>query len=300
MLEEAVAPETVEAADTQVDEAAGPEPVEPWATGCRVVEDGHDTIALPEASGAARLPDGRILVVADSGNQGRALVLDPKGRAGAVGVTLPLGEGAGDDVEGLERAPDGRIWGITSAGWLRAWRVEPGPVPTFVLEVGPVPVAPDGDWRCDASRVNCGPNYEGLCLHPAPGPGACAGWAASKARGALVCLVPSEAGFEVDASRTVAVAPSEQLSGCAFEPAAPHRLVVAGNVMSGSTLWEVEPGSGIVVAWTAIGAANQEAVIVLDGGDVVSLGDLQDLTPESSPRVALRCPAAAARVESGR
>jgi len=272
----------------------------PWASACRVDESAFDTIPLPEASGSALLSDGRIVVVADSGNAGRAVIVDPSMPGAAIDVTLPLGEGAGDDVEGLERGPDGRIWGLTSAGWLRAWRFEPGPPPTFALEVGPLPIAPEGAWRCASSGVNCGPNYEGLCLHPMPAPGACAGWAASKARGVLVCLVGAAAGFEIDASRTIPIAPEEQLSGCAFEPEPPHRLVAAGNVMSGSTLWEVDVESGTATAWQAIGAANQETVIVLPGGVVHSYGDLQTLTPDSSPRVVLRCPVGPAGVDSGR
>ncbi len=284
--------------DAGVDTAdEGPDSAGP--TGC--VAHPFEFIDLPEASGAANLGAGRYLVVADSGHSGQALVVDHQTGA-ATPVTLPLGSGAGDDIEGLEAAPDGRIFGLTSAGFLRAWRVEvTTDGPSAELVFGPVAVSAAAEWACDPLGVNCGPNYEGLCLHPAPSEGDCAGWAASKALGELVCLRSSGDGFVIDPSVRRVVLPADQLSGCAFAPDAPHRLFVAGNVYSGDQLYEVladrmEP--------RVTGAANQEAVLVLpraastDSGPplapplvgLLSFGDWQTLGDGRSPRVTIECP----------
>ncbi|MFO0749564.1 MAG: hypothetical protein U1F43_28420 [Myxococcota bacterium] len=282
--ETAAADSTAPVADTAVADAA-PDVAEPgpWPTTC-ALEGDSDTVPLPEASGAAMLDSTHVLVVADSGNKGRAIVYDLVAKT-ARELVLPLGEGAGDDVENLSRGPDGRIWGLTSAGFLRAWRADGE---GFALDVGPIAVAPEGDWRCAADGVNCAANFEGLCLDPAPADGACAGWAASKAKGLLVCLVADGSAFRVDATRTIPIAPADQLSDCAFEPTVPHRLVAAGNVYSGSSLWEVDPVKRTATAFSAVGAPNQEAIVVAPGGHVHSFGDLQDLTPDS-PHLVLAC-----------
>jgi len=158
----------------------------------------------------------------------------------------------------------------------------------FALVLGPVALSDDPAWVCEPFGVNCGANFEGLCLHPAPEVGACAGWAASKATGELVCLVPSGQGYRLDASRRIAITEPERISGCAFEPIAPHRLVVAGNLFSGSALWEVT-ASGEAREFQERGAGNQEAVVVLAGGRLQSYGDGQDLLAGESPRVRFEC-----------
>ena len=273
-------------------------PDAPETSGC--IANPFEFIELPEASGAANLGGGHYLVVADSGHNGRALVIDHATGA-ATPLMLPLGTGAGDDIEGLEAAPDGRIFGLTSAGFLRAWRVEvtvDGAEAELVL--GPVAVSDDAAWACEPLGVNCGPNYEGLCLHPAPSDGECVGWAASKALGELVCLRRSEDAYIVDPTVRRVVLPPDQLSGCAFEPDAPHRLFVAGNVYSSDQLLEVEADR---LKPLVIGAANQEAILVLPRSaganfvptmappelQLLSFGDWQTLGDGRSPRVSIGC-----------
>jgi hypothetical protein len=250
-----------------------------------------DWLPLPEASGAARLSKGRYIVVADSGNEGRALIVD-ESQGTSTAIALPLGEGAGDDLEGLDVSPDGRLFGVTSAGWLRAWRIE-GDLATLVL--GPVAVSDDADWCCGAFQVNCGPNYEGFCLHPEPTQAfsdGCEGWLVSKAKGELVCLRQEGESYRADPSVRHPVAPQNQLSGCAYEPTPPYRLVVAANVYSGDRLWEV--GEDDMEQLPETGAGNQESVLVLEGERlgaprILSFGDLQELSDGQSPRVHFEC-----------
>lgn len=277
------APDAVIAVDGGDEVVAGPID---YAT-CRVAQG--DRVPLPEASGVAFLDEAgrRLLVVADSGHEGRALLLDLDALTMSERV-LPLGEGAGDDVEGLSRAPDGRIFGLASNGILRAW--EEGEDGAFALVHGPIAVSADPAWGCDPFGVNCGANYEGICLDPR-GPDAatgCAGWAVSKATGELVCLVVEGAGYRVEPTVRVRVSEADRLSGCAFEPAPPHRVIVAGNLYAYSAIWVVD-GAGAPVELVERGAANQEAIAALPGGAIISFGDAQDLLGDWSPRVILAC-----------
>lgn len=257
-------------------------------------------VDLPEASGAVALDDEHDLLVADSGHSGRALVLH-RAQGAATTLTLPLGEGAGDDVEGLSLGPPGPddrpIWGLSSAGYLRAWRVERSEAGwAATLIHGPVAIGEPGEWVGGPHTVNTGGNFEGLCLHPAPAPGACAGWAASKARGELVCLRSVDGSYRLDPSVRVAVLEAEQPSDCAYEPSPPHRLFVAGNVYSGDRLLQVEVDSGSPPTAERlpdlIGAPNQEAILVRNLSDVLeiqSFGDWQDLAGDRSPRLVFTC-----------
>ena len=258
-------------------------------TQCRVVAS--DTVPLPEASGAAMLDEAgrRILLVADSGNAGRALIIDRE-RGESTGATLPLGDG-GDDVEGLERAPDGRIFGLSSNGFLRAWQES---ADGFELVYGPTPVSDDPAWVCDPFGVNCAANFEGICLHPAPTTH-CVGWAASKAKGVLVCLVAEGNGYRVDGAITIPVAEVEQLSGCAFEPDGPQRLLVGGNLYASSAIWVVDPETKLVRQFAEPGALNQETLIMVPGGLLYSFGDAQDLLGDLSPSTNFECRAPAPR-----
>lgn len=253
-----------------------------------------DLIPLPEASGAALLDAAgdRILLVADSGNAGRALIMDlVKGES--QGLTLPLGEGAGDDVEGLERAPDGRIFGLASNGFMRAWAVTDSG--ELALVFGPSAISTDPEWVCDPFGVNCAANFEGLCIHPAPAtlaPTACVGWAASKARGELVCLRSEGTGYRLDPTVRISITAPEQLSACAYEPVAPYRLVAGGNIYVYSTLWEVAfdaAGTARVLELNQPGAANQEAILLLPNGGLQSFGDAQELLGEESPHISFEC-----------
>ncbi len=286
-------PADVAMTDFATRDGADPEPV-PLAA-CR--PGTPDWLPIPEASGAARLSKGRYIVVADSGNDGRALIVD-ESQGTSAALVLPLGAGAGDDLEGLDVSPDGRLFGVTSAGWLRAWRIDaadPEGGDKATLVSGPVAVSEDSDWFCDPFQVNCGPNYEGLCLHPEPAlafSDGCAGWLVSKARGELVCLRREGESYRADPSMRHPVAPQNQLSGCAYEPTPPYRLLVAGNVYSGDRIWEV--GESDMEQLPETGAGNQESILVLEGDRpgaprILSFGDLQELSDGQSPRVLFEC-----------
>ena len=184
-----------------------------------------ESTPVPEASGAAwMMIEGKLalVVISDSGNDGAYAIVDPE-----TGITreqgkLPLREGS-DDLEGVD-ARDDKLYGLSSAGWIRVWkRAGQG----FELVDGPYPLGPidlpkkggmgdrppKGDGMvCPLEGTNCGRNYEGLCLVPRPtsgrdssatadslDPGSlpCTGFAASKADGHLYCLTEEKASHEL-------------------------------------------------------------------------------------------------------
>lgn len=136
---------------------------------------------VPEASGAAWMELGgkpALLVVSDSGNHGAYAIIDADTGDTKEQGQLPLGKGAGEDIEGLAAQGD-RFYGITSSGWIRVWKRDGA---GFQLVDGPYPLGPvdlpaksasggnkppEGDGMvCDGNSTNCGRNYEGLCLVP--------------------------------------------------------------------------------------------------------------------------------------
>jgi hypothetical protein len=279
--------------------------------------DASGWLGLPEASGAVRFPDGALLVVADSGLHGEARWVRPDGTEAAVRLPLDGPRGAGDlptddDLEGLSRGPDGDLFGITSAGWMRRWRR----VGEAFEQVGEAwPLSPEETLACASRAVNCGPNYEGLCLRPRaaspPSSGgtmgagagradggtadACLGFAASKARGALVCLVEDARGLLVASGLELPTGlPADQLSDCAFPEASdavgPSWLLLAGNLHASSGLWWFDPARGpeSLQATGVNGPPNQEAVVALGAGRWRTFGDLQGFSP-TSPWLDLRC-----------
>jgi hypothetical protein len=201
-----------------------------------------ESTPVPEASGAAWLVlDGKpaLLVVGDSGNHGAYGILDPETGVTLETGTLPLSDEASDDIEGVA-ARDGLIYGITSSGWMRVWKqtsaaAAPGPArdvhSRFELVGTPYPLgpidlpdtknndrAPRGDGMvCNGRVVNCGRNYEGLCIAPVPRPGAaCLGFAASKADGHLYCLTEEAGRLVVHHDRAIAIARPGVVADCAF------------------------------------------------------------------------------------
>ena len=283
--------------DTPVHETGATDPL-----ACTVdVASGWSTV--PEASGAVRFPDGRLLVVADSGHFGKALWILPDGRE--LPVTLPLdgprdaeGRPTDDDLEGLSLGPDGDLFGLTSAGWLRRWRRVGD---TLELVGASTPLAPDEALACASRAVNCGPNYEGLCLRPgvvpidAPrgdsppaNPNECVGFAASKARGELVCLVwVADLDDGPPRLRATALAlptglPPDQLSDCAFPTErVGEAVLLAGNLYAGSGLWWFSPASGALTPTGVTGPPNQEAIVATGRARWRAFGDLQSLSPNS-------------------
>lgn len=168
-------------------------PVDPWAkpptADCEKLPFAA-SIPLAEASGAVLLPgpapsDGpELLVVGDSGTNGAYVEVAADDGHLLRSGNLPLGEGAGDDLEGL--ALDGtRVWGLTSGGWMRAWEREGT---AWKLVEGPYTIEKHGPCKHDG--VNCGHDFEGVCLRPdgQPDDDGCIGYAAARAEGHLYCL----------------------------------------------------------------------------------------------------------------
>jgi hypothetical protein len=201
-----------------------------------------ETLPVPEASGAALLPvDGRdaVVVVADSGNAGAYVVVDPADGSVRERGELPLGPGASDDVEGLA-VRDGALIGLTSSGSVLRWQRAAGGG-RFELADGPYPIADPATGRsCDPRKVNCGKNYEGICLRSGPvSTGECAGLAAAKADGALYCVVAADGpgGRLTATAASIAVASREMLTGCDL---APDGSAWAGtNLFGASTVYRV-------------------------------------------------------------
>jgi outer membrane protein assembly factor BamB len=209
---------------------AAPAPHASASPGCELMPFAATT-PVPEASGAAWItvePAGRraLLVVGDSGNHGAYGLVDPETGATFETGALPLGDGASDDTEGVAARGD-KIYGLTSSGWVRVWQRKAG---RFELLEGPYPLgpvdlpdaknnnrAPKGDGMvCNGNVVNCGRNYEGLCLAARPRSPACIGFAASKADGHLYCLSDDAGRLVVHRDRAIAITRSGALADCAF------------------------------------------------------------------------------------
>jgi hypothetical protein len=253
-------------------------------------------LPLAEASGATYLAHPEtpvLLLVGDSGTRGAFLELDPATGAVLASGRLPLGRGASDDLEGLTAIGD-TIYGITSAGWMRHWRRHPGrpAARRYELVRGPYPIArpgrDDAGLVCASARdVNCGRNYEGLCLHDPPDAGknpaaACAGFAVSKTDGALYCLTFEPGGaVRAHAEDPIAVAPAETLTGCDFAPPGSDRaadlLWVGSNAFGANRVFTVSgwqaPASARVALVGVLGVGFGEAMALGPDGAVYRFSD---------------------------
>ncbi|MEC9072627.1 MAG: hypothetical protein VX938_09625, partial [Myxococcota bacterium] len=229
-------------------------------------------------------------VVSDAGHGGDAVWISPGGDE-VQEVSLPLDEGAGDDLEGLGFTPDGHLVALTSGGYLRKWMFSQGePVISLLAQ----PISDDPFWRCDdPEKANCDPDYEGLCLDPSPRSGSCAGFAVSKERGLLVCLVPSGASYVVDDERTITVGEPGQLSGCSYELESPHRLIAAGNDKADGRIWEVRSPRDLdrleIRPLGVTGPDGQEAAAFGPDGLLLLIGDTQDPEETAAPTGAAQC-----------
>lgn len=253
-------------------------------------------LPLAEASGATYLAHSEtpvLLLVGDSGTRGAFLELDPATGAVLASGRLPLGRGASDDLEGLTAIGD-TIYGITSAGWMRHWRRHPRrpAARRYELVRGPYPVATpgrdDSGLVCaSAGDVNCGRNYEGLCLRDPPearedSAATCAGFAVSKADGALYCLTLERDGaVRAHAEDPIAVAPAETLTGCDFAPAGHERaadlLWVGSNAFGANRVFTVSdwqaPASARVALVGMLGVGFGEAMALGPDGAVYRFSD---------------------------
>ncbi|HEY0481993.1 MAG TPA: hypothetical protein VGD37_30955 [Kofleriaceae bacterium] len=259
------------------------------------------TTPVPEASGAAWLTiDGKpaLVVVGDSGNHGAYGIVDPDTGATTETGILPLSDEASDDLEGAAARGD-RLYAITSSGWIRVWqRRGKG----FELVGKPYPLGPidlpdakhneralEGDGMvCNGRVINCGRNYEGLCLAPsAPSP-SCIGFAASKADGHLYCLTEDAGKLVVHHDRAIAITRPGALADCAFGD--------DGTLWAGSNLFDL--GEVYRVAhWDDPAAATVERVGVLAVGfpeTIAARGDvvyrMSDMGGSPSLMARFRCP----------
>ncbi len=201
------------------------------------------SLPIAEASGAVVTTiDGAaaMMVIADSGHTGDYLLVDPQSGAVRERGKLPLGD-KGDDLEGLAFR-NGRFYAITSSGWLRAWKRKGPPQAGFELVSGPTPIgalAPAAEaMSCELARVNCGKNYEGLCLAPSGGAaGECVGMAASKKAGRLYCIVEGAKGqLSIDPTRSIAVSKPEALADCNIDGEA---LWAGANFFDFNRVWRI-------------------------------------------------------------
>lgn len=199
--------------------------VEGSAAACETLPFAEST-PVPEASGAAWLDiDGKLslVVIADSGHDGGFGIVDPETGATRVTGKLPLGSGANDDLEGAA-ARNGRLVAITSSGFIREWQWKAG---AFVLVAGPYPIG-GADLVCE-TMLNCGKNYEGLAIAPAP-IGACVGYACSKDTGKAFCL-RDDGGKLVATGDAISITNKAGiLADCAFDE---HGTLYAGNNLIG-------------------------------------------------------------------
>jgi len=255
---------------------------------------------VPEASGAAWLViDGKLdlVVVGDSGNHGAYGIVDPETGATIETGLLPLSTEAGDDLEGASARGD-ELFGLTSAGWVRVWRRRGK---GFELIGKPYPLGPVdlpdtkndnrppvGDGMvCNAHVVNCGRNYEGLCLAPTPRDGACVGFAASKADGHLYCLTDEAGRLVVHHDRAIAITRPGALADCAFGD--DDTLWVGSNLFDLGNVYRVahweDPANARVERVAALAIGFPETLAVR--GDVVYR--MSDLGGAPSLMARFRC-----------
>ena len=247
--------------------------------------------SLAEASAAAEMetrPGERMIVAfADSGNHGEAMMWPVAG--GPLRASrLELDKLASDDVEGAAWA-GGHLYTLTSSGAVR--RYTPSPSGDIVRDRAAYPIGP-APYVCDSLRDgNCGKNFEGLCLRSTARPSRCAGFAASKADGALYCVV-----FRGDALAVDLVKPPIQLalkkhalSDCAFgSPGGPAEdvLVVTTNIYGGSTTYLVDEATATLTSLDVAGLPSNEAIAIDRDG---ALYQFMDGNTKVSPTYRATC-----------
>lgn len=231
---------------------------------------------LAEASGATVLADGSLLVVGDSGTHGAFVRLSADTGKVLQEGKLPLDKRASDDLEGLARM-DGRLFGITSSGWMREWRMD-GESFSLVRKSYALAKYDKDELVCKSARdTNCAQNYEGLCLRAKPpAAGQCAGFAAAKATGNLLCLTLGADGrLALDASRSIHVAAPKTLSGCHFDET--DRLWFGSNFFAANMIGIVEewhePKDAVITRLGSVGIGFPEAIAVGPAGQVFRFSD---------------------------
>ncbi len=243
-------------------DAAQPKP--PF--GCQADGSFPGLLGVPEASAAAEVelkPGVReLLVVSDSGRGGQAVLVALPGAGSTRSVTLPLDSPAIDDNEGIAWR-GGALYTLTSSGAVR--RFVPDGAGGLARDQDVYRLGPEPAACANLAAVNCGRNYEGLCLRSAPSAHPCAGYAASKAEGKLYCVGIDGAGklfARTDVAPIALAIPADQLSDCAFGAAggpADGVLVVTTNVFGGSRSYRVDETTGTLTRLPTTSLLNVEA-----------------------------------------
>jgi hypothetical protein len=250
-----------------------------------------ETVSVEEASGSALMSiDGAdaLVVAGDSGNRGAYVIVDPVTGAEREAGRLPLGKRKDVDLEGLA-VRDGELYGITSPGFMLRWKRTGG---AFVLVEGPYPLGDPADgYVCGENDVNCGKNYEGVCLRSGAVPdGECVGLAASKTDGTLYCLALDALGRLIVSSRGIHVARSTTLTGCDL---APDGSVWAGcNLFGQSMVYRItdwaKPEAATVVEIGPYGAGFSESIAVGPDDTMYRFSDVPLGGPSAAAK--FRCP----------
>jgi len=258
------------------DKPAQPAPVKSDGWTCEQLPFAEST-PVPEASAAAWMTIGgkpMLVVVGDSGQHGAYGLVDPETGETREQGKLPLGD-AGDDLEGLAARGD-RLYGLTSAGWLRVWQRDGA---AFTLIDGPYAIG-TGDMICGKDQSNCARDYEGLCLRPFDNRGVnplfCTGWAASRTDGTLYCLTmlnePHD--IQVDRARAIHIGRKGVVADCAYGD--DGTLWVGNNLFGMSQVYRVEndwdPAHAKVVPVAQLGTGFPE-VIAVRGDTVYRMSD---------------------------
>jgi hypothetical protein len=249
------------------------------------------TWKVAEASAAAEvslLPGSReLLVLSDSGNDGEALLWEiPTGPFRS--IRLPLDKAASDDIEGAAWLR-GHLYTLTSSGAVR--RFSPDGRGGLQREGSAYPIGRPPFSCRSLTDINCGHNYEGLCLRANPSAARCAGYAAGKRDEKLYCLVLEGETLRVDPIKPPIVLdlPRNSLSDCAFGAAdGPARdvLLVTTNVYGGSTTYQVDEATGALEPLDVVGLPNNEAIAVDSSG---ALYELMDSDSSASLAYRLTC-----------
>jgi hypothetical protein len=242
------------------------------------------TAPVPEASGAAWLDVGgkpALFVIGDSGNDGAYNLIDADTGNVIEEGKLPLGEGGGDDLEGIAARND-MFYVISSPGWVRTYkRAAKG----FDLVDAPYPLGPIdiedkggglGDkppkgsgMVCAGKSVNCGRNYEGICLQPSSSDGRCVGYAAAKADGHLYCLIEERGKLVVRYADAIRIARPGVIADCAFS-ADGSTLYAGSNLFDAGNVYRVDgwkdPANAKVTPLVTLGIGFPETLAVR--GDV--------------------------------
>lgn len=237
------------------------------------------TLPVPEASAATevalRAGVRELLVVSDSGRNGAALAIEiPSGAQRS--LTLPLDVVASDDLEGMAWR-DGKLYTLTSSGAVR--RFTPDGTGGLTRDQDAYPIGPVPYACADLTAVNCGKNYEGLCLRAPVGTNPCVGYAASKTEGKLYCLAFDGTGHLAITTGTPPLSldlPANQLSDCAFGAAggaAERVLAVTTNVFGLSRTYRVDEATGGLTKLPIASLLNVEATAIDRDGTLYVFDD---------------------------